>query len=349
MSNSAAGEVVVVNPLSMPQWNPLVAAFPEATVFHSANWARVLVESYGFTPSYLALFQGEALKGCLPLVATGSPLTGRRGVSLSFADSCCALAPSRSDFQRLFKAAVAYGREKGWKGVEFRAEPFLKGEAASEKYMQHLIELSPDEGAMHRRLRESTARNIRKAVREGVEVEFSESLQGVMEYYRLHCLTRKRHGVPPQPSRFFRKIHEEVIARGLGFTALARYRGGTVAGIICLGFGRNAMYKYGASDETFQQVRANNLLLWETIKRCAHDGYTSFSLGRTDLDNEGLLVFKNGWGAEAEPISYYRYDLRHDLFCSEEKRDLGCMKKMLRRMPVAILRGIGTLLYKYAG
>jgi len=33
------------------------------------------------------------------------------------------------------------------------------------------------------------------------------------EYYRLHCLTRKRHGLPPQPTGFFQKIQEHIIAK----------------------------------------------------------------------------------------------------------------------------------------
>lgn len=342
----------MVDPLSRPDWNALVATFPESTIFHSANWARVLAESYGFTPSYFALLEKGVLRGCIPVVAVESTLMGRRGVSVSFADNCGSLVRSSSDFFRLFHWAVQYGRKHGWRFVEFRGEPFLKGEPSCETFIHHQIELSPDEVVMQGRLRESTARNIRKAVREGVEVEFSNSLQGVMEYYRLHCLTRRRHGLPPQPRHFFKKLHEQVIAQGLGITALARYRGGSVAGIVCLCFGRNALYKYGASDETYQNLRANNLLLWETMKRCGQEGYRSFSLGRTELDNEGLLVFKNGWGAETAPIDYHRYDLALDSFRGEERqRSLSYiyMKKMLRRMPIGILRGIGTVLYKYAG
>jgi len=343
------GEIVVVNPLTMPEWNAMVAVFPESTVFHCANWARVLAESYGFTTPCFALFEEGAFRGCLPLVRTESPLTGRRGVSMSFADHCGALVRSRSDFVRLFDAAVQYGRREGWRSIEFRGEEYLRGELSSETYMHHQIELSPDEDAMHARLRESTARNIRKALREGVTVEFTQSQQGIMDYYRLHCLTRRRHGLPPQPRRFFRKVHEQLIACGFGFTALARYRGATVAGLVCLGFGGNALYKYGASDEAFQHLRGNNILLWETMKRCAQEGYRSLSLGRTEVENEGLVVFKNGWGGRVSQMHYYRYDLGLDRFGSAPRRQLSYVKKMMRRMPIGVLKGIGNLLYKYAG
>lgn len=344
-----AAEVAVVNPLNCPEWNEMLLGCGHGTIFHSANWARLLAESYGYHPAYFTLSRQGALAGCLPLMEVNSVLTGRRGVSLSFSDYCGSIVEGPADFQLLFDSILELGRRSGWRHVEFRGEESLAAERPASSYAHHLLELSGDERLMHSRLRESTARNIRKAVKEGVTVEICRSLQGVRDFYRLHCLTRRRHGLPPQPGRFFDKLHEHVISQGLGFTALARKGQTTVAGVICLHFGCSALYKYGASDAAFQHLRANNLVLWEAIKYCAREGFRTFSLGRTDLDNEGLLTFKDGWGGNRSVLNYHRYEFASNGFVCDHERNLEVYKNVLKKLPIDVLKMLGKLAYRHIG
>jgi len=341
--------VAVVNPLKSPDWNGMLLGCGEGNIFHSSNWARLLADSYGYHPAYLTVSGHGAFKGCLPVMEVNSILTGRRGVCLSFSDYCGSLVEGPDEFQLLFESILEFGRKSGWRYVEFRGEQFLNKELPARVYAHHLLELSRDELFLHSRLRESTARNIRKAVKEGVTVGICRSLQGVRDFYRLHCLTRKRQGVPPQSRRFFEKLHEHVISPGFGFTALARQGQVTVAGIICLHFGCNAIYKYGASDAEFQHLRANNLVLWEAIKRCASEGIRCLSLGRTDLDNEGLLAFKSGWGGNRTVLNYYRYDFKTSSFVCDIGRDLEAYRQVLKKLPVNVLRLLGKLAYRHMG
>jgi hypothetical protein len=342
-------KVAVVNPLKIADWNKILLGSSQSTIFHSANWARLLTESYGYHPAYLTLSDHGTFRGCLPIMEVNSMLTGRRGVCLSFSDCCGAVVDEAADFQLLFSSVLELGRLSGWRYVEFRGEQFLAQKLPGRTYAHHNIELSSDEHLMHTRLRKGTASSIKKAEKGGVRVEITCSLEGVRDFYRLHCLTRKRHGVPPQPALYFDKLHQYVISQGLGFTALADYGGATVAGLICLHFGTNAVYKYGASDEAFKQLSANNLVLWETIKTCARNGFSSFSLGRTDLDNEGLLAFKNGWGAERTVLHYYRYEFACNDFVRDEERDMKLVKNLFSRLPVDALKLIGRLAYRHMG
>ena len=320
-----------------------------STIFHSTSWARVLAESYGYRPVYLVLSERGSCKGCLPVIEVDSAITGKRGVCVSFSDYCGALVENPDDFKLLFDNLLEYGRIRRWRYIEFRGESCLGDAKPSRVYAHHLIELAKDEGVMLSRLRNSTARNIQKAVKEGVAVDIGGALEGVLDFYQLHCLTRRRQGLPPQPRSYFEKLHEHVIARGLGFTALARQGSITVAGMVCLHFGRNAIYKYGASDTDFQHLRANNLLFWETMKKCGREGFNCLSLGRTDLDNEGLLHFKNGWGGKMTNLNYYRYDLATSRFVCDRERDLKACREVLKRLPVNVLRVLGEFAYRHVG
>lgn len=278
-----------------------------------------------------------------------SAFTGKRGVCLCFSDYCSAIVESEEDFGLLLDSVLKYGRARKWRYAEFRGDSHLASEKPSEVYAHHVIELCNDEKLMLSRVRKSSVRNIHKAVKEGVAIEMGTSLQGVLEFYRLHCLTRRRQGLPPQPRSYFVKLHEHLISRNLGFTALARDGGAAVAGLICLHFGSNAIYKYGASDPRSQHLRANNLLFWELIKKCGRDGFDSLSFGRTDPDNEGLLNFKNGWGGNKTELYYYRYDFSKNEFVRAQERKLGVYRQVLKRLPVTFLRGLGKIAYRHIG
>ena len=71
--------------------------------------------------------------------------------------------------------------------------------------------------------------------------------------------------------------------------------------------GNRAIYKFGASDERFQHLRPNNLVLWEAIALLAREGFEDLHLGRTSLGNEGLRRFKLSWGTTEETIRYFRF------------------------------------------
>jgi len=67
--------------------------------------------------------------------------------------------------------------------------------------------------------------------------------------------------------------------------------------------------KYGASEKAYHHLRPNNLIMWEAIKWCAQNGFKTFSLGRTEPENEGLLQFKQGWGTTEKIIKEIGYFL----------------------------------------
>ncbi|MBW1929160.1 MAG: peptidoglycan bridge formation glycyltransferase FemA/FemB family protein [Deltaproteobacteria bacterium] len=289
------------------------------------------------------------LETLVPFMEINSFITGKRGVSLPFTDSCPIISPDEGRFTQLFHQIVEHGKQAKWKYIEFRGgQEFFRNEPPSLTYYTHDLDLTKDEEGLLASFRNSTKRNIKRAVRERVKVQISHSLDSVRHFFFLNCKTRKRHGLPPQPFRFFKKLHEHVISKEQGFVCLAQYEGKAIAGVIFLVFGKKAIYKYGASDMKYQHLRANNLVMWEAIKECINKGRETLNLGRTEPQNEGLLQFKRGWNPEERSMKYHRYDLRNQAFI----KDTGNPREsynFLRRMPLWLLNLTGTLLYKHVG
>jgi Acetyltransferase (GNAT) domain len=343
-------ELRIVNPLDIPDWDELILAFPECSVFHSSGWVRVLSKAYDYQPIYFGLFDGDRLLALLPIMEVNSFLTGKRGVSLPFADRCEPLISDPDQFDALLAYVKEYGKKTRWKYLELRGgTTFLPGAEPSASYFGHTLDLRIGEGHLFSGLRDSTRRNIKKAVKEGVEIVISDTLEAVSSFYALNRTTRKHHGLPPQPFSFFRAIHEYLLSKEQGFVVVASYQGKSVAAAIFFHLGRKALYKYGASSLENQSVRANNLVMWKAIEHLSKDGFESLSFGRTDMDHDGLRQFKNGWGPEEYSINYFRHDLRQNKFVEEQRRVHSCSKAIFGRLPIPVLNLIGSLAYRHMG
>lgn len=337
-----------MNPLAVPDWDRGLADLPGAGFFHSRAWAGVLRDTYGYRPEYQAGFASGRLCSLLPMMEVDSWLTGRRGIGLPFTDLAGPLCPDAGSFQRLHQAVLALGRARGWKYVECRGgRQWLPDAPVSTSFLRHVLALGVGETALLSGFEDSVRRAIRKAERSGLKIEFAKSPGAMQEFYRLMCLTRRRHGVPPQPYPFFANIQRHALASGQGWIVLARQAGQPVAGAVFLHFGRHAIYKFGASDETHQQLRANNLVMWRAILHYASEGFVDLDFGRTSLGNEGLRKFKLGWGAQEQPVDYTRYDFRSSVYVTARDEAQGWHNRVFQALPLPMSRLAGSLLYRH--
>jgi hypothetical protein len=339
----------ILDPAQIADWDGQINGLPGATFFHGSAWAAVLKKAYGFTPVYFTKTEGR-LTAAIPMMEVRSFLTGKRGVSLPFTDYCEPLVPHVEVSKVLFEAIVQEGRKRQWKYIELRGgTDFLGDGPASAWFYRHTLDLTPGDAKLFKGLRDSTRRNIKKAEKESVEVRFENTPEALREFYRLNCLTRREHGLPPQPWRFFENLHDEILSKEMGTVALGFYQGHAVAANVYLHTNGEAIYKYGASDKTYQNLRAANLVMWEAIKRYAGEGARSLCFGRTEPGNEGLRQFKSGWGTDEQVIDYYRYDLAANAFVHGKQIVSNRTNQVFSNLPIAALKVIGGMLYRHVG
>ncbi|MDR3554372.1 MAG: GNAT family N-acetyltransferase [Syntrophobacteraceae bacterium] len=333
----------IIDPTVFPGWDDLVLTVENYSFFHSSAWTKVLCESYGYKPSFFAL-----PSVVIPFLEINSLFTGRRAVSLPFSDYCEPLVFGRSSLTSIPESVIETAKKAGWKYLDLRGQSLFPPAAPVwSRYVGHKLKLSNKE-APFPKLHTNTLRNLKKAKASELAIEVLDSFEAIQEYYRLHCLTRKRQAVPPQPFSFFRKIHEHICSKGKGRVILARYREKAVAGAVFFHFGRKAMYKYGALDMNFGNLGAAAAVMWEAISRYANEGYDSFCFGRTDLDNQGLRRFKLGFGPEEYFLEYRRFDLSKNAFLDGAKKSRLPLSQLFRHIPLPGLKAIG-LAYRHFG
>ena len=340
-------EIRYIDPIEYPGWDDLIGKKLNGDIFHSTTWAKVLKDTYAFTPVYSVLTEADYPKAIIPLFEVRSLITGKRGVSLPFTDFCNFLTESEALIPTLLDNIFEYGRQNKWKYVEFRSLFFPYEAAASEIFYTHDIDLSASKETIWNSLKDTNRRNIKKAVKEGVQIKFETSLEALNEFYRLQVITRKRHGLPPQPFKFFKAIYENIIAKNLGVIASAYYANKIIASAIYFNFNKEAIFKFGASDEKYHHLRPNNLVMWEAIVWHKDKGCHNLNLGRTEQKNEGLLNYKRLWGSKERLLKYYRYELARNSFIVKNQALANFPVLSSRYFPNFLLKIMGNMLYKH--
>ena len=307
-------------------------------------------ESYKYKPLYFTHIDKGKLTALIPVMEVRSFLTGSRGVSLPFADHCPPIAENGKAFIETFSDVITYGKKANWKAVDLKCcVNYLRGTTLPfETFLTHDLDMSQTEQEIFHTFRDSTKRNIKKSIQKGVHVRIQKSLESVKEYYRLNCITRKIHGLPPQPFYFFKKIYEHIISQNYGCVVLAKYQEKVIAGAVFFQFANQSIFKYGASDPRYLFLRPNNIVMWEAIKWHYLNGFKIFNFGRTELKNKGLLQFKRGWGTKEEILNYYRYDLIKEDFVTK-KAGIKSSYNVFKFLPIPFLRMTGNLLYRHIG
>jgi Acetyltransferase (GNAT) domain len=345
--------ITTINPIHEPKWDEMVLSTKNHSFFHSSHWARVLHESYGYNPLYFTSIDNGTMQAAMPCMEIKSVLTGKRGVSLPFTDYCEPIIGQRCPdgiVHSLLDHMIDYGKQAAWQSVELRGDISASGQTAPAYHCYgHTLDTSKKEDELFSAFRDSTKRNITKAIKEGVKIEIKQSLDAVRDFYRLNCLTRKEHGLPPQPFRFFERVHQHVLSQDKGMVILASVADRYIAGAVFFHFGERAIFKYGASDKQYQHLRPNNLVMWEAIRWYVRHGFRSLCFGRSEPDNDGLLQFKRGWGATERAIHYYKYDIVKEAFVDGTVKHSNGHRTIFHHMPIPLLRMTGSMLYKHIG
>lgn len=335
-----------VVPISDERWHTFVARQPDASPFHHPAWARVIGECYGWRPFGLLLRSGAGDVG-LPVIAVRHRPGRTRWVSLPYTDSCPplggALAGRPDTVGVLDEVRSAAG------AARFEIRGPVAGAAAHPGGVSfgHTLALRAEEDEVFATLhRSQVQRNIRRAQRAGVRVRTSTAQTDLTRvFFDLHVRTRQRLGVPVQPHRYFRVLWRRMIAEGLGFVSIASVGDTPVAAAVFLAWGGTIVYKYGASDPSYWNVRANHLLFWEAIRWGCRQGFHTFDFGRTGPADESLRQFKSRWGTVERPLVYTVLADHAPRPPRDEVPEAA--RAIIRRAPAAVVRGLGTVLYRY--
>jgi hypothetical protein len=294
---------------------------------------------------------GEPLKDGLLLCRVSSWMTGTRLVSLPFADHCEPLLSDTTEFRNFLEWLSEECQERHWSYVEIRpfgvrqriASPFH----ADSSYWFHELDLNPNLEQLYQQLHHNSfRRKIRRAERERLAYETGRSAELLDEFCRLLLMTRRRQHLLPQPRAWFENL-VKCMGEKLQIS-IARKSGTTIAAMITLRQGDSVVYKYGCSDGRFHNIGGMPFLFWKLIEESKRTGAAQIDLGRCDLDNEGLAVFKDRLGARKTELTYYRYT-NSEAAATLTPGNSHRLRGLSAVLPDSVLTAAGRLLYRHLG
>jgi len=346
-----------IDPLTDPRWNDFIGRHPDASVFHSPGWLRALQSTYGYKPLAFTTSAGSSLSNGVVFCEVRSWLTGARLVSLPFSDHCQPLAHG-IDLEMILESIDQSRRAEQWKYVELRplSSATVSGAAGyggckefgrSAAFGFQKIDLRPPAETIYRGFHDSCVRRkIKRAEREALVYETGRSEKMLDQFRHLLLLTRRRHGLPPQPVAWFRNV-VDCLNESATIHTLSK-DSEPVASIIVLTFRKTLLYKYGCSDAKAHNLGCMPLLFWKVIQQAKEMGAETLDLGRSDYDDPGLIAFKERLGGVTSELTYYRTP------APTEKSPLpragaAWVRSTIACVPDAILSGAGRVLYRHLG
>ena len=348
-------EVYQIDPLIDPRWQGLLQRHPTASVFHSVGWLRALQLTYGYEPVVFTTSRpAVALANGLLCAQIRSWLTGRRIVSLPFSDHCAPLCESDDQLEGLLLDLQRKTLGEKWKYIELR--PFVEfssdnmeklGFESTCKYVLHRVDLGPSEGELFHRLhRNCVQRRILHAERLGIHEVWGNTKKLLRDFFGLMVRTRARHGLPPQPFTWFRNLLECL--KEATDLRVAYLKDIPIAATLVFHFRDTSYFKYGCSDERFHSYGAFPFLLWRAILKAKSVGSRALDLGRTDKDDQGLILFKNHWTNRSDHLDYWVWapGIRHN-FANASKSPF--VKSVFGLLPRPLIALAGSAIYRHVG
>jgi hypothetical protein len=318
VSNAA---IEVISPAPRVRWGEAVAADDSALLSHTPEWLDIICAVDGWTdasrlyvwpsgrhvvlPMVRKVFGGvAAVEECLPrgwgfggLIASGGATP----------EDTVAVVRDLSR-RRLLRQHVCPSPLQGhsWQQAigPAAAAPTVTRRA-------HAVNLSCGVANAWRALSENARRGVRKAERQGIEIEYDGTgrLFDVFEELWLDSVKRwaRQGGYPAWVSRWRerrlnpRSRWRQIARRTEGGVAIwvARHRGEPAAAIVVLR-GRNDHYTRGAMNKQIAgPTRANFLLHWLAIQDACSRAAQWYQMGQSGRDGCPVARFKENFGAKA--------------------------------------------------
>lgn len=192
--------------------------------------------------------------------------------------------------------------------------------------------------AIYRQFHENRKRNIRTALKHGIEISEAKTREDLMAYWDVYSRWRQTKRKEIAHNLSFATIEQVHDLRHNHRRFLARFNGKVIAAT-GLRFQPGGLVEYAnnCSLDEFINLRPNDLLIWRTIEWACQQGFTKYSLGAAH-------PFLRKSGGSVVPICRYRLDRsflhQHDLKDSVRAQ----ARAILTRLTAGMANGLRKLM-----
>jgi len=269
------------------EWDAFVEAHAQGGFLQSWRWGEIKAR-YGWRPLRLAtpgVGPIEAGVQLLLRVRKLTPIGPRAGAAYIPRGP---LAASTRQARDLLAAAVTIARGQGASFVRVEPPPLIAGEAlaaegfrATPRYIQiprtAVVDLTPSLDALLAGFKPKMRYNIRLAERRGVAITHGRAERDLDAFYRLTQITARREGFAIHRRAYYADVWR-AFQPDHATLVLATFEAELLAAVLCVRFGRTAVYLYGASGEAHRELMAPHAAQWAAMRWAKAHGCTAYDL-----------------------------------------------------------------------
>jgi len=310
--------VRVVDKLDETKWLDFVNSHPYGNIFHTPYMFRVFERTKNYEPIFLAAVD-EKTDEVLSLL-----LSVRIRVSEKLPDRFSSRAviyggilhkdDAPDSLKELLKAYDEMAKSKGLftevRNLNETSNIRQTLEQQGYKYEEHLnylIDLQKPPDEIFGSFSENRKRNIKKAIKKGVDVEVITKEKEISIFYEILRETYSRIKVPLPDISLFQAMFDELESQGMLKLLLAKWNNSYICAVTLFVYKKTIFYWYAGTKNNFFSLSPNELLVWYAIKWGAENGYHTFDFGGAGKPNEeyGVREFKKRFGGRL--VNYGRY------------------------------------------
>ncbi|MDT4332292.1 FemAB family XrtA/PEP-CTERM system-associated protein [Methylomonas sp. MED-D] len=295
--------IKLLEPSQAPRWDAYVMAAADSTFFHLSAWQRVIAAAFGHDTYYYYAEQDGEITGILPLTHINSLLFGNTLVSNAFCVYGGIVASNDEAFRALQAQGKQLARTLNVDCLEMRNRVQTHRDWPHKAlYVTFRKTLDSD----HEKNLNAIPRKQRAMVRAGIKA----GLVGVVDndvdrLFQAYSESVRNLGTPVFPRHYF-KVLKEAFGNDCEILSI-EHEGRLVASVMNFYFKDEVLPYYGGGTEAARDLKANDFMYWEVMRRAVDRGCRLFDYGRSKIDT-GSYRFKKHWGFEPEPL-YYEIDL----------------------------------------
>lgn len=307
------------------EWDNLLLSSESSLFYQSSDYHKLLQKYLDVQLYYIIAYQGGKLMGGLPIMITSNNDVGNVGNSLPFYGSNGTIAIDSSLSEKETEAihneiiislnkiisekCIAYTivsnpfevQQQNWlrDNFEYNFTDYRIGQITLLPEMSHDIG-----GDLLKMYHNPRPRNIRKAVKSDVKIEFSSDLLDLKFLCKVHQDNIKAIGGISKEWRFFELINK-LIPKKHYKVWIAKIDGKKVAGLLAFYFNKTVEYYTPATIHEFRNLQPSALIIHEAMINAVQEGYKNWNWGGTWVTQKGVYDFKKKWAAADMRYNYY--------------------------------------------
>jgi len=326
-------------------WNDYVAQNPAATIYHKAEWRKVINESFGHTSYYLYAADAQnKTRGILPLVHLKSLLFGNFLVSMPYFNYGGAVADSPAIEIQLIAEANRLAQSLGASHVEYRDDIPRHDLPARTDKVNMILPLPTDTDELWNLFTPKLRAQIRRPQRERPEVSFGGT-EYLNDFYRVFARNMRDLGTPVYGKAFFRNLLQTFPQQAQ--LVIIRIQSRPVGAAFLIGYKDRLEIPWASTLRDVNHLSINMLMYWEVLSLAIRNGFKYFDFGRSSKDT-GTYQFKKQWGAMPKQL-YWHYWLAEGEAApalNPANPKYAAAINLWKRLPVSLTRWIGPHIVK---